>query len=114
MTTEQRDYAAILDAFLASDDFPEAVAQSTRASWSGGSYKVELFPGGDWRVLWSSEIGNKYETPGLILTVPTAPDEWGDLSDDDVLGEAITVNLSDVAAEMREQLSDMLAQEQPA
>lgn len=106
--TEQHDYAAILDAFLASDDFPEAVASSTRASWGGGSYDVELFPDGHWRVLWSGQIGNRYQSPGMIFNVPTAP-EWGDLSDDAVLAEAIAVNRDELAEEMRTALADAVA-----
>jgi hypothetical protein len=77
-------------------------------SWGGGYYAVELFPDGHWRVLWSGEIGNRYQSPGVILTVPTAP-EWGDLSDEDVLTEAIAVNRGDLAEEMRTALADAVA-----
>jgi hypothetical protein len=44
----------------------------------------------------------------VILTVPTAP-EWGDLSDEDVLTEAIAVNRGDLAEEMRTALADAVA-----
>ncbi|SRR6266568_5336869 len=64
-----------LEAFLASEEFPESLAKATRASWSGSGYAIELFEDGTWRVLWTGEIGNKYESPGVILRLPTLDDD---------------------------------------
>lgn len=75
MQTISQDYATVLEQFLASDEFAESVLSSTRAGFGGGSYSVELFSDGDWRVLWSQMIGNLYESPGLILVIPQLSDE---------------------------------------
>ena len=59
--------------------FESAVDMSTRASWGGSGYSVELFDDGTYRVLWDNQIGNLYETPGLILGIPPLNDEeWDD------------------------------------
>lgn len=62
-----------------STDFEAAVDSSTKASWSGSGYSVELFEDGTYRVLWNNQIGNRYESPGLVLGVPSLNDEeWDD------------------------------------
>lgn len=58
---------AALEAFIQSDDFSDGVVKSTKAGWGGSSYSVELFEDGSHRVLWNNEIGNLYESPGVIL-----------------------------------------------
>jgi hypothetical protein len=64
------------DSFM-EKDFQSAVDSSTRASWAGSGYSVELFDDGRYRVLWDNEIGNLYDSPGLILSVPSLiDDEW--------------------------------------
>jgi hypothetical protein len=58
-------------------DFQSAVDSSTKASWGGSGYSVELFDDGTYRVLWDGQIGNLYDSPGLILPVPAlGNDEW--------------------------------------
>ena len=58
-------------------NFESAVDSSTKASWSGSGYSVELFDNGSFRVLWDNEIGNLYDSPGVILGIPTlGDDEW--------------------------------------
>jgi hypothetical protein len=60
-------------------DFQYAVDQATIASWGGSGYSVELLDGGSYRVLWDSQIGNLYDSPGLILSVPSLTDEeWNE------------------------------------
>lgn len=55
----------------------DAIVSSTKASWGGSGYSVELFDNGDYRVLWDNQIGNCYKSPGLILGVPLlSDDEW--------------------------------------
>jgi len=57
----------------------EAIASSTRASWGGSGYSVELFPEGHYRILWDNKIGNKYDSLGAIIGVPPcSDDEWDD------------------------------------
>lgn len=63
-----------LEAFLASEDFYDGMVAATRASWSGSGYVVELFEDGRWSVLWDNSIGNKYNSPGVILGMPTLDD----------------------------------------
>ncbi len=46
--------------FVESPSFKEGCIDSTKASWGGGWYSVELFTNGTWRVLWNNQIGNKY------------------------------------------------------
>lgn len=53
-----------------SNDFESAVISSTKAGWGGSGYSVELFDNGTYRVLWDNEIGNLYNSPGLILSIP--------------------------------------------
>lgn len=66
------------DSFMAVS-FESAVDSSTKASWGGSNYSVELFDDGTHRVLWDNQIGNIYDSPGLILPVPSLGDEeWDD------------------------------------
>lgn len=74
MNTTAVSFEQTLEAFLASDDFKQAVIASTKASWGGSSYSVELLPDGQHRVLWNNEIGNLYVSPGVILGVPSFDD----------------------------------------
>lgn len=104
--------SATLEQFLASPDFKAGVISSTKASWSGSSYKVELFPAGDWRVLWSNEIGNRYISEGKILTLPALDTddmgqyvEGGAGDEDDFLSEAFYAEEAELAEQMREALS---------
>ena len=64
------------ESFMA-QDFQSACDSATQASWGGSGYSVELFDDGHYRVLWDNQIGNLYDSPGLILSVPTlGDDEW--------------------------------------
>lgn len=74
MAATTTSFKGTLERFLQSEDFSTGVVSSTKASWGGSGYSVELFPGGDWRVLWNNEIGNLYNTPGIILKLPTLDD----------------------------------------
>lgn len=70
--------AAAFQAFMSSD-FEPACDSATKASWGGSGYSVELFDDGTYRVLWDDQIGNCYDSPGLILGIPTLNDEeWDD------------------------------------
>lgn len=70
----QATMSATLEKFLESPDFGEGCKSATKASWGGSGYSVELFPDGHWRLLWDNEIGNRYESPGTILGLPTLDD----------------------------------------
>ena len=99
-----------LEKFLESDDFKSGVISSTKASWGGSDYKVELLPDGTWRVLWANQIGNLYQSPGVILHLPALDtDEMTDYvdggsgSEDDFLSEAFYLVEEEFKANMREE-----------
>lgn len=61
------------------NDAEDAIVSSTKASWNGSSYSVELFQDGMYRVLYSGNIGNLYDSDGIILRIPTlSEDEWSE------------------------------------
>lgn len=67
---EQNMLGKTLEQYLKSEDFKQGVISSTKASWGGSCYKVEIMPDGTWRNLWANQIGNRYETEGVILALP--------------------------------------------
>ena len=69
------------DSFMA-NDFKAAVDSATKASWAGSGYSVELFDEGNYRILWNQQIGNLYDSPGLILNIPALGDEEWDADSD--------------------------------
>ncbi len=106
-----------LEAFLKSDDFAEGITKSTKASWGGSGYSVELFEDETWRVLWNNEIGNLYETPGLIMKLPVwddsdyqetvnAADPALQLSEEEYFEQCAINEKDDLAQEMRDDLYD--------
>lgn len=84
-------YKEALDNFINSDNLKRSVVKSTKASWGGSCYAVELFNDGVYRVLWSNDIGNKYISPGIILPIPALTDyEWDCyLVDEDVFTDNV-------------------------
>lgn len=108
----------VLEAFLKSSDFKEGIVSSTRASWGGSGYSVELLPDGTSRVLWNNEIGNLYETPGVILSLPALDydpedkDEYvdgGTGTESEFLAEQFYLEESENAQILRDKLSDKFA-----
>ena len=96
--------ANALNAFIESSEFEAAVMSSTTAGVGGSGYSVELFPDGTFRVLWDNEIGNKYISPGVILSIPqyeqdTLNDiqDWGDDAD-------LSFALEEIKAQLRQAL----------
>lgn len=108
-------FETTLESFLQSSDFEQGVISSTKASWGGSDYRVELMPDSTWSVLWKNQIGNKYETPGIILVLPTVDDSevqkyqeaTGD-SLDNVLHEQFIVEEEELKDELRNALQDKL------
>ena len=73
---EKKALKAAFENFMHSE-FEDACIKSTRAGWAGGGYSVELFPDGIWRVLWDNQIGNLYDSRGIIVSVPSiGDDDW--------------------------------------
>jgi hypothetical protein len=66
---KKQDYKAI----------EEDIISATKAGFGGSGYSVEFFPNGQYRTLWDGNIGNLYETPGVIVGLPQlGDDEWDD------------------------------------
>ena len=68
------------------NDLEKAIISSTKASWGGSGYSVELFPSGEYRVLWDNSIGNLYYSPGIILAIPALDND--EYSQEDEAGES--------------------------
>lgn len=80
---------AAYNAFV-SEAIEDAIESSTKASWGGSGYSVELFANGTYRVLWDNQIGNLYDSPGAIIKIPPCSDEeWGESDIDRFYGNAI-------------------------
>jgi hypothetical protein len=95
-----------LDAFITSEHFVPAIVKSTQAPPGGEWYAVELFQDGKWRVLWSGQIGNLYESPGAIIRVPALTDERREEGD---LGEVAEFYQDVIAGQMRDDLDAQFA-----
>lgn len=76
MSTELPDYEQIARDFAVSAEFIPAMIGATHAAWDGSGFSVELFPDGHYRVLWNGQIGNRYQSPGLLVSVPAFEDEY--------------------------------------
>jgi hypothetical protein len=84
------DMRKAFEAFLDSADLEAAFMSSTKAAWGGGSYSVELFPDGEFRILPSGSIGNKYVSPGGILKIPPlTEDEYDEESGEVYIDNAV-------------------------
>lgn len=114
----QAEQSATLERFLASDDFRSGVISSTKASWGGGSYSVEISLDGTWTVLGGSEIGNREERSGIPLRLPTLTVngdeleeyvEGGGGSQDAFLIEAFDAEVVELKAVLRDELYDRFA-----
>ena len=71
------------ESFMGSDNLEEVILSSTRASWEGSGYSVELFPSGEYRILWDNMIGNLHYSPGIILAIPAlGEDEYSQQHED--------------------------------
>lgn len=103
---------AALESFIQSPDFPEGVVKSTKAGWGGSGYSVELFEDGSHRILWDNEIGNRYETPGVILSLPQLScDDMNDFKDqggseEDFFQLGFENERDEIEKDLRDRLSD--------
>jgi hypothetical protein len=57
------------------NDFESAVDSATKASWAGNGYSVEFFGDGTYRVLQNQSLGNLFDSPGVIMGIPSLSDE---------------------------------------
>jgi hypothetical protein len=108
----------ILEQFLESEDFKSGIISATRASWSGSGYSVELLPDTDtWRVLWNNQVGNLYNSPGIILGLPTFTDDESyqeavhgenPMLEEDYFDLAFAIEEEELKQEMRDQLLEVV------
>jgi hypothetical protein len=81
---------------------------STTAGFSGGEYCLEVFPDDTYRVLWSTQIGNGYRTPGIILPIPQHDQDTLDNLDRYDSDADLSFALECAAQTMREYLNESL------
>ena len=86
------------------ESFIQGAISSTKASWAGSEYCVELYPDGTFRVQWGGNIGNLYESQGIVLGIPALNDEDWDGTNE---SEPFYGNAEDL---MREKFSDYLTE----
>lgn len=100
-----------LEQYLSSEDFKQGVIDSTKASWGGSCYKVEILPDGTWQNLWANQIGNRYETPGVIIALPALNcDDMSEFTDnggteDEYLDLGFDNERDQIEAELRDALT---------
>ncbi len=108
-------FSATLEKFLESDDFKKGLIASTRASWGGSGYSVELFPDGHWNVLWNNQIGNLYTSPGVIISLPSFDDsdyqamvnaEENPIDEEEFFRLCFDAESEELAQSMRDALAD--------
>ena len=107
---KKRALRKALEAFVKDTKrFRKAIEDSTRARFGGGYYTVELLPSGQFRTNWSGSIGNKYVSPGVILDIPSLPDE---VEGGDEWAEALDFYADEYADRLREKLEYWLEGQQ--
>lgn len=71
-------------AYRKDSDISADILSATKAGFGGSNYYLELLPSGDHRVLWDGEIGNQYESPGILVRLPQlGDDDWDECGDHD-------------------------------
>jgi len=69
--------AGIIEAYqvFRAELIEDGIIKSTKASWEGNSYSVEMLPSGDFNIIY--QVGNVYVSPGVILKIPPCSDsDW--------------------------------------
>ncbi len=102
-------YQKYLDDFINSDDFMRAVIDATIASWSRSTTMIEIFPDGHYRLLDANSIGNRYESPGVILRIPVISSSDVDSADDEMtylLMEAFWSEEEEIVKNIRRSLAE--------
>lgn len=101
----------VLESFLESADFADAVIAATRADLVGSRVEVEIYPDGKWATVDMNFCGNGYEPPGAMLALPiyAHPFQEDQEADEEIKDEAVRCCLEDdpdAKPEMRQRLKD--------
>ena len=108
MTVPHSPLWSALDKFCDSNEFADAVVQSTQASFDGSGYSVELFKDETYRILWDGHIGNAYVSSGVIISIPAYPQEVIEAMDDSAYD--VSVDLDEIQQIMMDRLHETLTQ----
>lgn len=79
------NYGTVLNRFINSDEFAEAIINSTKtkADSSGKNYMVELLPDETWNLLWFRAADDSPVTTGVRLGIPQlSPQEFQELKEE--------------------------------
>jgi len=70
---------AVLNRFINSDEFAEAIIDSTKTktTFSGSYYMVELMPDETWNVLWFRAADDSPVTTGVRIGIPQLSTQGG-------------------------------------
>jgi hypothetical protein len=95
-----------LEVFLASPDFEDGVIASTKASWAGDSYLVDLHPDGTWEVYWSCDAHQPVGIARLLPTLDVDADEMAEYingggTEDEYLRECFDVEQDELIRSFR-------------
>jgi len=90
-----------IKSFAKSADFCEGVVSSTIAGYGGSGYSVEFHADGSHRVMWDNQIGNLYQSDGIIVGLPQldTDDIEAPANDKDELREAFSWQADDMEKE---------------
>lgn len=69
-------YQEAFDSFM--QEFDSACDKATEASYSMSGYSVELCSDGSYRVIWDNNLGNRYDSPGVLLGIPPLTEDETD------------------------------------
>jgi len=109
--TYTENYGKALQGFISSDSFQSGVVDSTKASFKGSHYSVEIQENGTFRVLPANSIGNLYQSEGLIIAIPTLDvTDLNELQDEAAMSEdeAYSFLFDDQLDDLKEELEEAL------
>lgn len=90
------NYTAVLNRFINSDEFAEAIINSTKTkeAYSGSYYMVELLSDESWRVIWFKEADTSPVTTTRLIIPQLTTEEYQELKEE--VGSGDTVKMADV------------------
>lgn len=96
-------YSKALSSFLSNKaEVVESLIKSTIAFINDSGYTIELFEDGTYQIIWDDMLGNKYESPGLLVPLPYFPAEV------DIELEIDPVDPNNLIEEIQDSFSEIL------